>query len=157
MRVYCEHSALTKTIRDLQAQGLITLLHFPYDPDSRSRALATLASPSDAQIRDLNVPIADLPGAFDDYAGSKHYHAILKMVGAANRRDALHVDSAFKSGCPLFITCDSDILRCREVLAALLGIVFLHPDRDREKLLTIVAASKPAQDPGTRTERGDLS
>lgn len=157
IKVYCEHSALTKAVRNLQKQGLITLLHFPYDPDSRSRTLSTLAIPSEAQVRDLNLSYSELPGSFDDYSGSEHYRAILTVVGPANRRDALHVDSAFKSGCSLFLTRDSDILRCREELTALLGILFLHPDHDQERLLAIVSATSPVRVPRTRDDSGDLT
>ena len=62
MRVYCEHGALTVEIKAWARTGRIELAHFPYDPDSHSRRILGIAEPSNAQIRDLNLPIKDLPG-----------------------------------------------------------------------------------------------
>jgi hypothetical protein len=94
---------------------------------------------SSAQIRDLNLPIKDLPGSFSDYKGSKHLDEILAILGREHRRDALHVDSAFKSGCAAFVTTDSDILNHKVKLSSLLGIRFFDPRvelRDLELLIT---------------------
>ena len=126
--VYCEHGAMTPTIRGLARDGLIELVHFPYDPDSRSRHVSRLAAPSEAQIRDLHIPIDELPGRIDDYRGSPYLEQILRIIGRDNRRDALHLDSASKSGCIAFITADTDILLRRDELGALLGLRILHPD-----------------------------
>jgi len=137
MRVYCEHGALTVEIRKWACEGRIELIHFPYDPDSHTRRIPGIAEPSGAEIRDLNLPISDLPGLISDYNGSVHLHEILTIVGHENRRDALHVDSAFKSRCAIFITTDSDILQHKEQLKALLGIRFYHPSElaDLDRLL----------------------
>lgn len=135
MKAYCEHGALTPTIRAMQRTGLVELVHFPYDPDSRSKHLSNVAMPSAARINDLNnLTIAELPGTWNDYSGSEHYEQILATIGPSNRRDALHVDSAFKSGCAAFITSDSDILKHGENLKALLGIRFFHPEHDLDAL-----------------------
>ena len=132
VRVYAEHSALTKRIRELKRHGKIELVHFPYDPGSRSRHLKQRAMPSAAQWRDLNMPISELPGTWDDYNGSEHLADIERLLGRGNRRDALHIDSAFKSACTAFLTRDSDILDKREHLESLLGIRFFHPDQDAD-------------------------
>jgi hypothetical protein len=85
------------------------------------------ADVSAAQIKDLNLPIRDLPGAIACYSGSDRLYEILTIIGHNNRRDALHVDSAFKSGCKIFVTTDSHILQHKERLHALLAICFLNP------------------------------
>lgn len=128
MRVYCEHGALTPGLKKWAREGRIELLHFPYDADSHSRKIRRVAEPSGGQIRDLNLPIRDLPGSISDYKGSEDFQKILEIVGRGNRRDALHIDSAFKSQCVAFITTDSDILQHKERLQALLGIRFFHPN-----------------------------
>jgi len=69
----------------------------------------------------------DLPGTVSDYSSGRHFKEILSIIGPGNRRDALHVDSAFKSGCSVFITQDHHILDHRAQLEALLGIKFFHP------------------------------
>lgn len=125
VRVYCEHGALATEIKKWAREGRIQLVHFPYDPNSHTRRIPGIAEPSGAQIRDLNLPINDLRGVISDYNGSEHLHEILAIVGHENRRDALHVDSAFKSRCVIFITTDSHILQHKAQLQALLGFSFL--------------------------------
>ena len=125
-KIYCEHGAMTEQIRDLARSGMLEIVHFPYDSDSNIRL--TTAAPSAAQYRDLNLPIRDLPDKIADYSGSIHFNEILSIVGAENRRDALHIDSAFKHDCSIFVTKDRDILSKREELESLLGIRSLHPD-----------------------------
>lgn len=136
LRIYCEHGALTPEIRAWAQSELIELVHFPYDPDSHTRKIPGIAVPSNAQIRDLNLPIKDLPGSFSEYKGSKHFEEILAILGCEHRRDALHIDSAFKSRCSAFITRDSDILKHEARLLDLLGIRFFDPNvelRDLER------------------------
>jgi hypothetical protein len=138
MKVYCEHAALTPEIKAWARDGRIELVHFPYDPDSHTRRIPRVAEPSDAQIRDLNLPIKDLPGTIADYKGSEHLERVLSILGREHRRDALHADSAFKSGCAVFVTGDSDILGHKQQLLDLLGITFLDPEAFRRKLEPLI-------------------
>jgi hypothetical protein len=140
IRVYCEHGALTSGIRARARDGRVELVHFPYDPDSRSRRIRGIAEPSNAQIRDLNLPIKDLPGTIGDYKGSEHFEKILAILGREHRRDALHVDSAFKSRCAIFITRDSDILKHKVQLLGLLGIRFFDPDVELHVLEMLIGS-----------------
>jgi hypothetical protein len=73
-----------------------------------------------------------------DYRGSVHLSTICSILGAQHRRDALHVDSAFKSSCAAFVTRDSDILKHRPRLENLLGIKFFHPSEDHHALCTLL-------------------
>jgi hypothetical protein len=143
IRVYCEHGALSGQIKEFRRSGRIELVHFPYDPDSRSRCVSSIAIPSEAQIRDLHLPIKDLPGAITDYSGSCHFGEIRSILGHQHRRDALHVDSAFKSGCSAFITQDSDILKCKTQLQAILGIRFFHAYADATDLEQLIVGRPP--------------
>lgn len=128
VRIYCEHGAVTFEIRRLTSERCVEVVHFPYDDHSRSRRIPRRSSPSAAQIQDLNLPIKELPGTVGDYSGSARLAEILLIVGDSNRRDALHIDSAFKSGCSAFITPDRrHILNLAVRLEALLGIKFFHP------------------------------
>jgi hypothetical protein len=128
MKIYCEHGALTADLKTLQREGRIELVHFPYDQDSRARAIAPSAVPSDAQWRDLNTTWEELPGTWADYQESRHLPEIRRIIGPANRRDALHLDSAFKTGCAAMVTADRDILDHRDKLEALLGFRIFRPD-----------------------------
>jgi hypothetical protein len=140
MKVYCELGALTFAIKKLARRANIELVHFPYDPDSHTRRIPRIAEPSAAQIRDLNLPIRTLPAAIENYKGSQRFEQILSILGRENRRDALHVDSALKSGCLVFITQDSDILKHKAQLQDLLGIRFFHPDVDLGDLEVVIAS-----------------
>lgn len=130
-KIYCEHGALTEKIRGLIRSGSVELVHFPYDPDSHTRKMG-VATPSEGRICDLNLPIEDLPGRIKDYVGSSGLPEILSIIGKTNRRDVLHVDSAFKQGCIAFVTCDSDILNHKTELEYLAGIKFFHPSEYRD-------------------------
>ena len=142
MKVYCEHGALTSKLRALQRSDIIKLVHFPYDPDSRSRHLAATANPSATQWRDMNVTWDEAQFAWDDCGGSQHLAAIRQVIGPEHRRDVLHVDSAFKSGCACFVTVDQDILAKRQKLESLLGIRFFHPERDEAQLVEFLEGIK---------------
>lgn len=130
MQVYCEHGALVPALTVLQRQGRILLVHFPYDPDSFSPRRTRLATPSAARIADLGLPINRLPGTIDSYVGSPRFDAIQAVIGRAHRRDALHLDSAFKTGCGAFFTSDTDILKHAAALEALLGFPIYNPAVD---------------------------
>lgn len=138
-RVYCEHSAMSRTVRRLQHDGSLELCHFPYDPDSRSGKLPQRPVPSGATINDLNMPIAELPGTIGDYASSPKFSDILAIIGSEHRRDALHLDSAYKSGCAAFLTRDSDILNHRVPLQHLLELQILNPDVDEASIIALAA------------------
>lgn len=145
VKLYCEHSALTKAIKKLNRNGKVMLMHFPYDLCSHSPKKRRIAIPSTgAQHQDLRLPISDLPGRIADYSGSSKLAAILRIIGDKNRQDALHIDTAFKNGCAAFITCDSEnILIYRVDLEQLLGIRFFHPDQhsDLEQFVDSVVCS----------------
>ena len=141
LKVYCEHSAISGKLRAHQRAGRIELVHFPYDPDSRSKHLKRLATPSLAQWRDMNVKWEELNFAWNDFTGSAHFQRIVSILGPDNRCDVLHVDSAFKTGCQIFVTCDNDILSKRKELESLLGMKFFHPNADEAELETRLKAS----------------
>lgn len=125
-KVYCDHGSITSELRQLERQKRITLVTFPYDDECKK--IQQVAQPSMAQIRDLHMPIKDLSGTFGDYAPSEKYLQIEQILGKNNRRDVLHVDSAFKTGCSYFFSMDKrHILARREELYQILGIRFFHP------------------------------
>ena len=138
VKIYCEHGALTPGLRALQRKGSIKLMNFPYDPNARAHAISPTALPSEAQYRDLNLTYDELNCRYDDFQGSDLLPQIRKIIGSENRRDALHVDSAYKSECRALVTRDTDILKHRDELEQLLGLRIIHPDTDHEMLLTLL-------------------
>ena len=147
-KIYCEHGAFTKEMKELGQSGSVELLHFPYDPNSHTRKMK-VATASQVRICDLNqLSIEELPGRWADYPESGSFPEILSILGSANRLDALHVDSAFQLGCVAFVTCDRDILDRRTQLARVVGMKFFHPDEHHD-LKQLIA------DLGNDTTRGN--
>jgi hypothetical protein len=135
LRAYCEHGAVRRKLRHLQHEGRLILIGFPYDPNSRAKAIHWLASPSKTEIRDLNLSIGEMNFTLGQMVGSEKHSEIERIIGRGNRRDVLHIDSAYRSRCACFFTCDSDILAHRIDLESLLGIRFFHPDDDWDSFL----------------------
>lgn len=130
MKVYCENGALTTNLVQLQKAGIISLINFPNDPNSWSRKISPTAKPSALHYQDIVLPTkVPFHCTYDELGvGSEKYPRILAIVGTSNRRDALHVDSAYRSGCHVFVTKDKDILDHRNDLESLLSITILHAD-----------------------------
>jgi len=138
VKIYCEHSALTPRLRAMQRERKISLICFPYDPDARTPHISPTALPSQAQYRDLNLTYGELKCRYDDFQGSELFEQVLEIIGPQNRRDALHVDSAYKSKCRALVTRDSDILKHRSRLETLLGLRVLNPDADHDELVELL-------------------
>lgn len=101
---------MTADLKRRRDQGQIELVYFPVDPESRTRYIQPTAVPSNMQWRDANVTWGELQSrdvTWVDLAGSEHFEEILRIIGPNGRRDALHVDSAFKSGCVAIVIVDS--------------------------------------------------
>jgi hypothetical protein len=139
-KVYCENNAITDELKNLQRSGVIELIHYPYDdPSSRTRHISRSAVPSAKRWCDANMKWNEAVDVkWSDSKGSEKYEEILSLIGKNNRRDALHVDSAFKSKCACLVTCDKDILAHRDRLAEMLGIRFFDPARDRGPMLVFL-------------------
>jgi hypothetical protein len=141
MKIYCEHGALSSYLKTLRSEGKIELIHFPYDPESRTRHIAPAAMPSEAQWQDMNMTFDELDITFNDFKGSEHLLEICRIIGAGNRRDILHVDSAYKTGCQVMVTADRDILDHKTELEALLGLRIVHPENDEAELKVFISSA----------------
>lgn len=136
--IYCEPGALSNELRDFERRRRIQLVYFPYDPDSKTRRITPEATPSEAQWQDLHSvswkELKQLDVTWGDFSGSEYFSQILDILGHTNRRDALHLDSAYKHGCRAFVTRDKGILDHRDALQELLELRLFHPDSDRDAL-----------------------
>ena len=130
MKVYCDNGGYRKELKDLERQGRVVLLMFPYE--NINRKIGDIGQPSEATWKNLeNFTWETLPGTFGDYEGSEKVFAIEKVIGRHNRVDVLHLDSAFKSDCSCFLTRDKDdILSHGKLLTELLGMRFFHSDEE---------------------------
>lgn len=67
--------------------------------------------------------------------GSMHFATIQEVIGKENRRDALHLDSAYKEGVHCFLTADKkDIWTHRHSLETLLNYKIFHPPTELKDL-----------------------
>jgi len=81
----------------------------------------------------------DLTFLISDAVESDKYAEIVAMIGAANKEDARHIDSAYKSGCGAFLTPDKgDIISHRDSLQRLLGMRFFHMTDNWADFLALV-------------------
>ena len=137
MKVYAEHGALHPGLVQLQRRGLIQLVTFPYE--NRNRHIPGLAVPSEAQWCDLgHITWGEMKFRWEDSSASEKFSEILRVVGTKNRRDALHLDSAYKSGCEAMLSRDKHIFGKATALHDLLGLRVFDPDRDWERFVQFV-------------------
>jgi len=105
----------------------------PYDSATQRRKDVKweLATPSQVQWRDCNMPCKDIHYSWETHNASEKLNEIYSIIGndPQERRDGLHLDSAFKSGAHIFLTGDKDnIWKHRHVLEPLLGFRIFYPD-----------------------------
>jgi len=137
-RVYCEHGAFRPELYKLQKNCRIQIVNFPYE--RRIKKKHQKARPSGAKISDLgHILVADAHWPVADFRGSEKLCQIRQVLGQRTRLDALHVDSAYKSGCDAFFSRDRNhILARAKELKKLLGIRFFHPDDEWEDFLRFI-------------------
>jgi hypothetical protein len=137
MRIYCDTGAFREELHDLEKSGRISLHQFRYE--NRNRKIRKAAIPSKTQYRDFeNYTYGELENlnpdgpTTDDVLvngiGSK-FSIIQEIIGAHNRRDAQHLDSAQMTKCKVFLTSDKkDIWSKKDKLLFATGLhIFLIP------------------------------
>jgi len=141
-KVYCEHGAFRQELYQLQRDGLVELINFPYE--MRIKKKHQKGQPSKAKLADLkHVLLAEAHWRFSDFNGSEKLDQIRQILGPRTRRDALHVDSAYKTGCAVFLSRDrKHILAKSHELEQLLGMRFSHPDDHWDDFLKFIKANK---------------
>ena len=118
--VYCELGAISPALRRLQHDKKITLVHYPFD-FALSSKVKPMAGPS-GNWEDAGLKWEKNIHPWESFGGSAKLPEIVAIVGTDHWRDALHVDSAFKTGCICFVTEDTDILDVRDELQQLLEL-----------------------------------
>ena len=108
MKIYCDNGACPPELKKLQKNGIVTLVMFPYE--NKNKHIKEMGLPSKATWSDTNnLTWETIPGTWCDYTESDKYQEIVNIVKIENKRvDILHLDSAYKTGCEVFITNDKD-------------------------------------------------
>lgn len=122
IQIYCDSGADISKLKPLALK--CEFYQFPYDSPDRPKKPLLLAIPSEAQWRDCHAAWEEFTEiTWNDFKGSNLHPQIEAIIGAANRKDVLHFDSAYKSGCKVFLTSDKgDIWSKRAMLESLTGI-----------------------------------
>jgi len=158
--VYCERNAMRPWLRDLEREGKIVRVLFPYDGDNPrgvQRATPSLVTTDSTWVRtSMSIPISDMEGSekFEQIrkiirrANEKTFDASTGFIGLETEGDARHLDSAYKSGCRAFLTTDKqDILAHAAELEPLLGLRLFHPDDDQQRCREFVEEAFQASPP----------
>ncbi|NHN79460.1 hypothetical protein HA520_19620 [Azotobacter chroococcum] len=123
VKVYCDNGACPAELKELQKQGKVTLYMFKYE--NKNKYIKESGVPSKATWNDMrNYTWDAVPSNWSTCSESSKYKDIIKIVGLANKRvDILHLDSAYKTKCEIFMTNDKDdIWTHRNELEKLLDI-----------------------------------
>lgn len=142
IKVYCDTGGFTPNLLNLEREGLISVHQFKYEnPNKRIRSEVI---PSALTYADLaNYTYEGLEQAVKTYAdfqrNSEKFRAILGIIGNHNHKDARHIDSAYLTGCEVFLTSDKDdIWSHRFELKELLGITIFHTQTEWESFLMYI-------------------
>jgi hypothetical protein len=136
IKVYCERGALRKELKDLKKKGLIQLIHFPYEGNTKKIEVTNIPS---VVTTDTTHITADNDQIFlGDCVSSDKFDLIKKVIGN-HEFDARHIDTAYKNKCRFFLSRDKDDIVGHSLkLKELLDIEFLHPDDDWDYFLSQV-------------------
>lgn len=128
IKVYLDTGANDKKL--IKACNIIgSCYQFPYDSSARPKDIL-VAVPSLARWEDGNASGEELEHfCWEDFSKSELLPHIRQIIGSSQRRDALHLDSAYKTKCQAFVTSDKDhIYKNKEELEKLLGLkIFYYP------------------------------
>ena len=139
IKIYCDSGGFRKELKELEKQGKIQLIMFPYE--NKNKKILSKGVPSEMRWNDTRILTwGDMTGyAWGDFRGSDKYAEILLILGDNNRRDVLHLDSAYQNGCFCFLTRDKEhILRNKYEIARLLSLRIFHSDDDWKGFLSCI-------------------
>ncbi|MDP3957954.1 MAG: hypothetical protein Q8Q36_00640 [bacterium] len=127
-KVYCDTGGFARGLRSLEENDEIELLYYPYE--NKNKKIEKRALPSATTWNDMTRPWDEEVNSWEEYIGSEKFPELEKILSLNNRKDILHLDSAYKSRCQFFISSDKgDIYQKRNELFRLLNItVCLHTD-----------------------------
>ena len=140
IRVYCDTGAFVSALTRLESEGHISLHQFKYE--NRSKRIRGIALPSALTYDELkNYAYDELEElTYSELGGANSkLEDIVAIVGACNRMDARHLDSAQMSGCSVFLTSDkNDIWSKRNTLKAVAGLTVFHVPTELEQFVALV-------------------
>jgi len=127
LKVYCDSGAFRPELKELESKGSIKVYQFKYE--NKNKNIKNIANPSTPTWAEMNCSWNELAGlTWCDLGGqSDKREAIARLIGGAHARDIKHLESAYMSGCKVFLTSDKrDISSKRIELESLLEIKVFH-------------------------------
>lgn len=127
IKIYCDNGADINVLKKKYPNNII-YFQYPYDSNSRPKKLKKdLAIPSALTWATANTTWEESTFTWDDCQGSEIYTCIEKLVGKSNFKDILHLDSAYKTKCDIFLTSDkTDIANKNELEKICKYKIFFH-------------------------------
>lgn len=134
IKIYCDSGANIKFLKTYFS--CIEFYQYPYDSQDRPRKhRPKVAKASNLCWKNANATWEEMQTPWKDCCGSEVYESLIKIVGKSNHEDILHLDSAYKEGCNIFLTSDKDDIwskRCD--IERICGFnIFLHKDEESVK------------------------
>ena len=145
LRVYCDTGAYRPELRAYEGAGLLTIFQFKYE--NKNRHIRHGAVPSRPTWKEMNY-------TWDEMRKTQEFHSLTwdslghqspkfaelaAIVGSQNIRDAKHLDSAYATGCTVFLTSDkADIWSKREQIRRSTGIAVMHVHIDWPEFVALL-------------------
>lgn len=148
-RLYIDTGANINSLKEVYPY--VEFYQFPYDSSNRNKRLIQngtikLATPSLLQWRDANVRWNESLFQFQECTPSERYADFKKILEQNSkkpieslRRDILHLDSAYKTGCKIFITSDNkDIVSKRKELEEIGNFKIFRSPQETDALISYI-------------------
>ena len=151
IKIYCDSGADINCLKNFYSE--CEFYQFPYDSPDRNkklikRGIIKLAVPSEVQWQDCNQTWEESNFSCNE-SGSPLFARLADLIEQDSkksakelRRDVLHLDSAYKTGCHIFITSDMDILSKRLEIEALCKIKVFQSHKESPKLIEYIQTIK---------------
>ncbi len=145
LRIYCDTGGYRAELTEFEREGKVQLHQFKYE--NRNKRIRHGAVPSQPTWNQLNYTWDELRQIDEfktltwDQLGelSPKFEPLLALLGRDNLTDVKHLDSAYASGCAIFLTSDKDdIWSKRTEIEGITGLKVMHVQEDWPVLLALL-------------------
>ncbi len=127
--IYLDSGANTRFLRPYKHQ--IDFIEFPCDSMSNKRKYTRQVDPPELQWRDMNMTWEEANFSWNSCTKSEKFEEIKHIV--IQRKDALHLDTAYKAKADIFLTSDKgDIGSKKERLEAICNFKIFETKKEFE-------------------------
>ena len=140
IKIYCDSGADITFLKEFFS--VCEFIQFPYDSVHRPKnKKMDLTDPSDLAWQNAHLSWGESKFTWEDFSESDIFGKILAIVGANNRLDASHLDSAYKSGADVFLTSDKkDIFSKKYALEIVCKFKIFYTAEEKEAIVACIEA-----------------